>query len=305
MQSTWPNRWRRCVEGPVERLIKENASMSIRRKIRNRLMLARPLQKVTGIIGKELRPEKWVFIIGCYNSGTTLLDAILRSHPEISGFPVEGVFLTDALPIPESFGWTRMWCQCADKIAIPADDAEAERARRIRRQWSYWVEAPSDCIVEKSVSNAARIPFLERHFPNAYFIYIVRNGFAVAEGIRRRADFRQWKNPYYSEKYPIELCAEQWRVSDEVVSRDLASVRHALIISYEQLAGDPSATLAKITRFLSLKNFPRDVDGKKWHVVGIDSEITDLNHLSLQRLNEMDKEIIESVAKSTLSKYRY
>ena len=32
---------------------------------------------------KEPKPEKWVFITGCYNSGTTLLHEILAMHAKV------------------------------------------------------------------------------------------------------------------------------------------------------------------------------------------------------------------------------
>ena len=41
-------------------------------------------------------PKKWLFLVGCYNSGTTLLRDILNEHPEIKGLPLEGVRLTGA-----------------------------------------------------------------------------------------------------------------------------------------------------------------------------------------------------------------
>lgn len=36
------------------------------------------------------RPDKWLFVVGCYNSGTTLLAEMLSRHPNISGLPTEG-----------------------------------------------------------------------------------------------------------------------------------------------------------------------------------------------------------------------
>lgn len=52
-------------------------------------------------IGHDLTPKKWVFIVGCYNSGTTLLNQILSCHPDILTLPDEGAFLTRRVPTPE------------------------------------------------------------------------------------------------------------------------------------------------------------------------------------------------------------
>ena len=66
------------------------------------------IQKLIGYLGKELKPERWIFVVGCYKSGTTLLTKILSQHPLIGSMPNEGVAFTDALPYPEQYGWTRM-----------------------------------------------------------------------------------------------------------------------------------------------------------------------------------------------------
>lgn len=81
--------------------------------------------------------------------------------------------------------------------------------------------------------------FLQEYFQPAYFIYIVRNGYAVAEGIRRKADLRRWKNPFYDKNYPIELCAKQWRKTDELVEQDRRHIRRFLQIYYGELPHTP------------------------------------------------------------------
>ena len=82
--------------------------------------------------GRVLAPDRWVFIIGCYNSGTTLLKDLLAEHPHIGVLAGEGVKFSDALPRPEDFGWQRMWCQCIEQMHL--DPKDAERANRIKCQ---------------------------------------------------------------------------------------------------------------------------------------------------------------------------
>src|SRR5690242_5444088 len=83
------------------------------------------LSSLLSVTGSPLRDHKWVFILGCYNSGTTLLDQILSGHPQFSGLNEEGVMLTDQLPRPEDFQWRRMWWKCEDKMMIPFTSADA------------------------------------------------------------------------------------------------------------------------------------------------------------------------------------
>ncbi len=77
----------------------------LKHKVTTRLRKNVIFSKMLRFSGTEIENKKWVFIIGCYNSGTTLLNEILASHPKISGLPDEGVMLTDQLVKPEDFNW--------------------------------------------------------------------------------------------------------------------------------------------------------------------------------------------------------
>ena len=255
-------------------------------------------------LGRELQPQRWIFVIGCYNSGTTLLASILRQHPEIAGLRTEGVYLANDLPYPEAFGWPRMWCQCVDAVHIPVE-GEAERAARIRRQWSLWYPRGARNLVEKSVANAARMPFLDAHFRPAYFIYIMRNGYAVAAGIRGKANLRRWRSPYADSGYPIELCARQWRVTDETVEQDAAKVERFLAIRYEDLVTAPGDTLERITGFLDLAPMPQTALQQSWNIHGSEATLQDMNAASLARLGPADLDAIEAEAGARLRRHGY
>jgi|GEM_PF-393781 len=261
----------------------------------DRLIMQPWVHRVLMPLGHDLQPDRWIFVIGCYNSGTTLLASILRQHPDIAGLRTEGVYLANELPYPEAFGWPRMWSECADQIHIPVE-GEAGRAKRIRRQWSLWFPRGARNLVEKSVANAARMPFLNAHFQPAYFIYIVRNGYATAAGIREKANLRRWGNPHAEGGYPITLCARQWRVTDETVARDAAGVEHFLEVRYEDLVTAPAATLDRITGFLKLEPIPRAPLQQAWNIHGTAATVQDMNATSLARLNADDVTAIEAEA---------
>jgi hypothetical protein len=53
-------------------------------------------------------------------------------------------------------------------------------------------------LIEKTVSNTIRIPFLLRHYPHAKFIFLYRNGFDVCESV-----MRQWELPV-DQRYLID-----------------------------------------------------------------------------------------------------
>ena len=257
------------------------------------------------MLGRDLEPRRWIFVIGCYNSGTTLLSRMLARHPEIAALPAEGVRLTDGLPRPEEFGWNRMWCRCLGRVRLAGDPGGPQRAQRIKRHWSLLYPRSAVNLLEKSVANTARIPFLQQFFQPAFFVYIIRNGYAVAEGIRRKAVPGRWGNPDYPERYPIELCAEQWRASDDLVEADRAHSERFLRISYEELTAAPEDAAGKVTDFLGLEPLPEGVLRSRWRIHGVEAGIRNMNRDSMSRLSADDIAAIDRVAGAALERNGY
>ena len=92
--------------------------LTFKQKVFSRFKKSAVVSSLFSLFGKELQPQKWVFIVGCYNSGTTLLAEIFEKHPQLAVLPDEGVMLTDQLPRPEDYGWRRMWCECESQMQI-------------------------------------------------------------------------------------------------------------------------------------------------------------------------------------------
>ena len=275
------------------------------RKAFDRLMMQRGVQRILYYFGNDLQMKKWVFIVGCYNSGTTLITNILRQHPLIGGLHTEGAYLTDALPYPERFGFPRMWSQCLEKVKIDPETNGEERAARIKRHWSLWYREGKPILAEKSVSNAVRMPFLNEYFKPAYFIYIIRNGYAVSKGIQLKANLKRWNSPYKSTGYPIEICAEQWKTADEIVEKDGKRVENLIKIYYEDLVNDPVSAVSTITEFLKVSPMPEELLKNKFSVHGVISEIKNMNDKALGRLEDKDWAKIEKIAGDRLYRHGY
>jgi len=207
----------------------------------------------------SVKPNKWVFVVGCYNSGTTLLANLLALHPKISGLPVEGVAFTSHLKKPEDFGWTYMWHKCKDEISLPPV-RDPKKAKEIMKDWRPWFSKSATIFLEKSVSNMLRMGWLEANFNPTWFVAIVRNGYAVAEGIRRHARPGNYNNPYYKKQYPIELCAEQWRQAAYILRQEVNKRTNLKIIRYEDLVANPVEMLQNIWNWLGLENFEINFD---------------------------------------------
>jgi len=274
-------------------------------KAKKKILQNRTAQRLFASFGNELQPARWIFLLGCYNSGTTLLRGMLARHPDIAALPSEGVRLTDVLPRPEEYHWPRMWCRSVKHVRLPDGPEQARRAARIKRHWSFFFPPQAENLLEKSIANSARMPFLEAHFRPAYFIYLVRDGYAVAEGIRRKARPGERGNPIYREEYPIGLCAEMWRETDRLIEQDSAGVGRFLQVSYEDLSAEPEAVCRRITDFLELPPLDEAVLGENWTVHGVESPIRNMNRASFERLSAEEIDKIHQVAGERLEALGY
>lgn len=256
------------------------------------------------LTGRNLQNKRWIFIVGCYNSGTTLLDQILSTHPQITGLPDEGVMLTDQLVRPEDFRWRRLWSECEDEMESSARNQKKD-AVRVKKQWSHFYDSKKDYLLEKSISNATRLDFFNKEFQPVWFIHIVRNGYAVAEGIHRKAEVMEG-NPYYEEgEYPFALCAKQWVRSLQVFEERKEELHNVIEIKYEELAENPSEVVNGILDKIGLEKFPVDYFDKSFTIHEKNSKIKNMNFSSLKRLKEEDLKCINEVAEAYLSKYGY
>jgi hypothetical protein len=260
---------------------------------------------VLDLLGRPIYNKKWVFIIGCYNSGTTLLEQVLSMHPATSSLQEEGVVLTDTLLRPEDFQWRRMWQACEEQLKVSEVEA-ARLARRLQRHWSHFYDLKKPVLLEKSIANTLRMSFFNRHFEEVYFIHLVRNGYAVAEGIHRKAAIMEG-NPRYSpqERYPLELCARQWARSLEVVAEEKNRVEHFLELSYEDFTENPDEALRQITSFIGVAPFQNSFQNKMFSVHGVQSSIRNMNGKSLRSLSPADIAEINKAAHPYLQQCGY
>ena len=245
-----------------------------------------------GRYGAQCRPIKWVFIVGCYNSGTTLLHDILAQHEKIAHLPREGQYCTDQFVIPSAVGLTRAWA-LKPELFIPKTAVLAPDAKIVQRQWCSLAQPASrPLILEKSIPNAARIQWLNEHFQQACFIALVRNGYAVAEGIRRKAG------------QPLEVAACQWQRSNQIMLEQLEQVPRQILLTYEELTQHPAATLQRVLKFLDLPPMP-ELARREFTVHGMTSPVRNMNERSLKQLSEQDYRIIEQQAWVMLEHFGY
>lgn len=263
------------------------------------------IRNIVTVLYKPKAPEKWVFILGCYNSGTTLLQTILGLHPQISTLPREGVRFTSVLPQPEDLGWNRMWIKCPDHMKL-GNENRAEARQQVIKDWSPWWGSNATVFLEKSITNLTRISWLESNLEPAYFIGIRRNGYCVAEGIRRKA--KPTGAAFLGsglKTYPLDLCAEQWVESNRLLSEASSKLRNYQGITYEDFIKNPVHALTEIFQFLEVSVPELEVENGILKFNDKCIELKNMNNDSFSKLSESEVNQINGVASSDLSRYGY
>ncbi len=118
----------------------------------------------------ELRQP--IIIVGSPRSGTTLLGKLLRHHPDVT-------YLEEPRLV---------WRYGNDDKSdlLRARDARPEVVRYIQETFARRVrEGSGKRLLEKTPSNALRLPFVDRVFPDAKFVHILRDGYQSVLSIRR------------------------------------------------------------------------------------------------------------------------
>lgn len=251
---------------------------------------------------KETKPQKWLFLVGCYNSGTTILRDILEAHPQVSSLPFEGVKLTDAFPNLEEGGWPRMMYRHRDLW----DQISENAGERARRDWAPWWRKDASVYLEKSIDHSTRIKWLDKNFTNAYFLSITRNGLSVIEGISRRAKpYGSARYELKSDTYPYDMIADQWVEFENKISEDIKYVENGLRVTYEDLVDNPVKTLSNIFNFLGLSDIHVSKNGVKTIVNGRVYELINQNNKAISRLDAVTKKQIRDRIGSDLERLGY
>ena len=230
--------------------------------------------------------HRWVFLVGCYNSGTTLLAEMLGEHPEISALPDEGQFLSDELVCDYDVGVPRMWVEREDLFHLTEQD-EGPNPERIKREWAIRLDTSKRLLLEKSPPNSARVRWLQANFEDPHFICIVREPCSVAAGIRRKAEPGHLVNGW-----PLEMAANQWVRSNELLLEDAASLRKVMWLRYEDLTADTDGQLARIAAFLGVKPFPAGLAQRDRQVHERAAPVRDFNAESRKYLSEEEARVL-------------
>lgn len=128
------------------------------------------------------RVEKPVFILGTGRSGTTVLGIVLSMHGEV-GFLNEPKALWHAIfPGEDLIG---SYSRGPASYRLGAEHATAGVRRNAHRLFgAYLAAAFSHRVVDKYPELIFRVPFVKAIFPDAKFLFLVRNGWDTCASIQ-------------------------------------------------------------------------------------------------------------------------
>jgi LPS sulfotransferase NodH len=204
-----------------------------------------------------------VMILGVSRSGTTLLKEILDHHPDVA-IPPESYFVTQlwdrhgARPDPERFvSDLGRLARLRDWGVMPGD---VRRLLPDRPDFAQAIQAVYRAYAEmrgkrrfgdKTPAYMQRLDVLERAFPGARYVHIVRDGRDAGLSfieMRRRPRFN-WARPR-----GLTAFATQWRreVSGARRFGRERAVGRYLELRYEDLVADPESAVRELCEFLGL-----------------------------------------------------
>ncbi|MEO1392765.1 MAG: sulfotransferase [Cyanobacteria bacterium J06634_5] len=231
------------------------------------------------------RVKKPIFIIGTGRSGTTILGKLLSMHRDV-GFLNEPKALWHAIyPAEDLVG---SYCRGTAHYRL-GDDEASEGVKTVAHKLfgAYLAISTSRRVVDKYPELVFRIPFVQSLFPDAKFIFLVRNGWDTCQSIEGwserlgvevnaeqhdwwGADNRKW-NLLWEQvisnddalqgaipekgklENPLDMAALEWIVS---MREGLALMRqfpeNIQMIRYEDLVASPETSLSKLLDFCEL-----------------------------------------------------
>ncbi len=198
--------------------------------------------------------------------------------------------MTDAFPNLEAGGWERMWYRNA-RAADLSDRKPEKVAHQAIRDWGPWWRRGARVFIEKSIVHGAWMPFLQDGFENAYFVGVIRNGYCVCEGIRRRASPKgAARKSVGSDVYPIEQVGEQWVFANQIIERDKGALNHYHEIRYEDFTRNPVDHIREIFRFIGVDDSVVTLEDDGSITIGSRSfTIRSQNAESFSRLTQTDR----------------
>jgi hypothetical protein len=220
--------------------------------------------------------ERPIFIVAAPRSGSSLLYETLAASHSLCTVGGEAHWLIESLPTlrPGSPG--------IDSNRLTADSAtpaviahmHSQLAARVIDAHGRPVLAGSPLrLLEKTPKNALRVPFLDRAFRDAMFVFLWRDPRESVSSIMQAWKAGRWRTYPWLEGFPLpwslllppgwerlrgrpleEIAAYQWESANRTALDDLERIpdRRWIPVEYRELVSAPAAVIERICAFAGL-----------------------------------------------------
>lgn len=231
--------------------------------------------------------EKPIFILGTGRSGTTILGLLMSMHKEV-GFLNEPKAIWHSINQHEDL--IGSYSMDDARYFLDASDANEQQKKDIHKIFGAYLRTTlSQRVVDKYPELIFRIPYVKALFPDAKFLFLVRNGWDTCGSIKYWSerlgktsdtethdwwgrDNRKWnllveqvikKDSYYTNVWPVideikshlDMAALEWIAT---MRQGLAVMEQypdsILRVNYEELVQDPETLLSDIKVFCELED---------------------------------------------------
>lgn len=217
----------------------------------------------------------YVFVVGCQRSGTTLLQRLLDNHPELAvtndaQFISKGlrneVPATDpqltadmVIRVRDYHRFSRLGL--TDEKVIEAATAASTYGDFVHRLYVAVARQRGKRLVgDKSPQYSLQMPLLDRLFPDARYVHLIRDGRDNALAFIDWAEKGHGPARHYElwSEEPVAVSAMWWARRVGTARRDGAKLgpHRYLELHYEDLVTQPAEILETITDFLELEYSP-------------------------------------------------
>ena len=209
--------------------------------------------------------KKAVFIVGSARSGTTLLQSMLASHPEVFSFP-ETHFFRGTISKFSFLRWFKFYGK-KDREFIRQFIDRVERGNLVDKippatfSTAEWIKGLLNLLdslsqnstgkiwVEKTPMHLYFASLIEEVRPETKFIHIIRDGTDVVASLFDASG----KNPNaFDGEQSIQKCIFRWKIDIQVHKKHLRKHNHHFVF-YKDLIYKTDVALGQICEFLEME----------------------------------------------------
>lgn len=281
------------------------------------------------------------FILGNPRSGTSLLRIMLNSHSSVAAPPECGflqwwhedygawsmedtrapsrvrAFVADVLRSRKMETWEINAGMLRETIEHHEPTTYGELCECVYLTWARRSGCEPSVIVDKNNYYLRHTQTLEAVWPDAKYLYIVRDGRDVATSYQKLNNI-DTDSPYEPD-LPSEIpdIAKEWTENNEIIASFLRKIpcKKSLRIKYEHLVSDTNSCIREICRFLDIQyeqkmeNFYKYNDEPEKTIAWKKKTLEELDESRIgkykERLSSRSVKKFESIARPMLKRLKY